>query len=1451
LLPTSPNSLIQAADQKSASKAKSGEVDAAKEYPIAVGKRKKIYEDGLHTFNRYNNYFSWAVDYEKNILNSHSQAAAGSEAASTLHLKEFKGKIAMEHDRLTKLASTNVEEMDEGNEELTALADGYAENVDNRAQDMNNENTATSGEQRLVMDQGVINMEEKVEVDKEESKNTLASTTEEMKDRYNTLGEKVGERSDLDEERFESEEEWADELKGINKEMTKEIVSTGRENDKEVKRTEKEADGAVPTFVKQEARVEKMAAKTTKGVLKDSLKEVKSVTKDQEDEVEAVEDTADDTADREDDLLKESSKDLQTEANDNKEEARSIISDATSAQMDSTTNLEMINKEASNLEVQSSQLKNDGEATLEKEVDSSHRELGHMENDLESAKATAIQELDAEAASMTDRAGAALEAEVHGSEERVNAEVEKLSNGASGIFHPDGSSLLEGQGNSIQAAISSMNIKAAKLSAETHADDSEIEQLGVELKGIVGSLQEASTHAGVEMAGIEKTTAVETADVTAQIDEKLKEGREALGLEKVEVEKEATAQAEFVNRGMDEKIDGMSTEALAQLSRSSRSIAAATERGKNVMTGLQAIVGDLAEMKGTIDKDIPAARTTIDGALENMTAHLDTSKQKLIDAKANAKQAVTDAEQDMRQEIQKELDASRMRINSQMGGTAVHMEDVIEGLGGTFGDLQKSSIEDYDRSTAFQEGIRQNVERTLKGLSASASAADKNDATYADRLKRADGAIHDGISGGPRDGKVLASTTRDGFRNLFKSSEEHGQKTLSDAYAWGNQNIGQFEGDTSAKLNADLTRVGGYISQNHRELGELYGVSGAVYKEWEAANEETTAMEKEVTDKLAKLRAQENIIIEKMKTATGEERRLLNQQRAEGKTAETELIGRQKATQERKLRELRELQDQKMADERTRMQMLSDRMLTQSQKVNGVLTSGEAGVAGSLAMTREQLAHLEESERYLAGTLGGETGSLHDALTLEEQAVRDRQKTEQAAMEQAMDADLGQLQNLLGSLSSAKGKSSAELEALREDFNRQMAALKGLGPMEAAEMKKAIESLMASNPNYAKLFADDTMEPDKELDASHERLTVATQWTKKVVDGFYKKLGLLSKERVSEANSLHSNSDSLKRFAVTETEHTIDTLKHMVDQSQKVKVDMEGQLEGFEHQLTDLSGTTVDHDTAKITKLDDELYNVMAAHSRLKEWHDQFKHMSTHWRAEVEDQLRKIGRGISNGDSELENSRLDQEISMNEGLRKMQLRVEDKVAESDGERTAQFGTLADQMGAKIAGALDAEATSSENAMSEEQAAKANMNGFAKTGAALREDMSAKAGNLELEAGKLGEETKVAANSLGNLFTLPKLTNSPANQQIDKKFELMHAKLARMQMSMSLLQEHNIRTTHDQATSLAQISSTGKVSDKAYQSVKGLIAEMKKRNQHLKEENKVLAKGVERVKANAS
>ena len=130
-------------------------------------------------------------------------------------------------------------------------------------------------------------------------------------------------------------------------------------------------------------------------------------------------------------------------------------------------------------------------------------------------------------------------------------------------------------------------------------------------------------------------------------------------------------------------------------------------------------------------------------------------------------------------------------------------------------------------------------------------------------------------------------------------------------------------------------------------------------------------------------------------------------------------------------------------------------------------------------------------------------------------------------------------------------------------------------------------------------------------------------------------------------------------------------------------------------------------------------------------------------------------------------------------------------------------------------------------------------------------MSAKAGNLELEAGKLGEETKVAANSLGNLFTLPKLTNSPANQQIDKKFELMHAKLARMQMSMSLLQEHNIRTTHDQATSLAQISSTGKVSDKAYQSVKGLIAEMKKRNQHLKEENKVLAKGVERVKANAS
>merc|ERR1719160_2094178 len=114
-------------------------------------------------------------------------------------------------------------------------------------------------------------------------------------------------------------------------------------------------------------------------------------------------------------------------------------------------------------------------------------------------------------------------------------------------------------------------------------------------------------------------------------------------------------------------------------------------------------------------------------------------------------------------------------------------------------------------------------------------------------------------------------------------------------------------------------------------------------------------------------------------------------------------------------------------------------------------------------------------------------------------------------------AELAQASDLM---SSAKRLTGAEILELGDRVQESLSHYKGAGEQEANGLTDKISGLLASMPNFADMFTNDTEDAREEVEEAHQHIKVAENWTKQVIAGFEAKLDEVqdAREEVEEAH---------------------------------------------------------------------------------------------------------------------------------------------------------------------------------------------------------------------------------------------------------------------------------------------------------------------------------------------
>merc|ERR1719181_2519616 len=262
--------------------------------------------------------------------------------------------------------------------------------------------------------------------------------------------------------------------------------------------------------------------------------------------------------------------------------------------------------------------------------------------------------------------------------------------------------------------------------------------------------------------------------------------------------------------------------------------------------------------------------------------------------------------------------------------------------------------------------------------------------------------------------------------------------------------------------------------------------------------------------------------------------------------------------------------------------------------------------------------------------------------------------------------------------------------ALDQEIVAEIAKHGKIGTEKARELANTVLLLISHAPNYAELFNEDTADSRQDIADAQGRVERAQKWMEDVMGQFHKKVEDTSMLRSQQAMALYSKASDLKRVVVGETERGVNQVAHIEEQLNQIKSQVDTQLADFRNTLTNLSSVEVDHGEDEVEEMDEKLTALMGHHINLMSWKDKERHRTQQWRDAVEEQLRKLGKDVSREDSDLKKAELDEEIDMNNNLRKMTTRAEHEVSRAEAEETSQMAQAAALAAQEVSGAMENE-----------------------------------------------------------------------------------------------------------------------------------------------------------------
>merc|ERR1719377_489967 len=173
---------------------------------------------------------------------------------------------------------------------------------------------------------------------------------------------------------------------------------------------------------------------------------------------------------------------------------------------------------------------------------------------------------------------------------------------------------------------------------------------------------------------------------------------------------------------------------------------------------------------------------------------------------------------------------------------------------------------------------------------------------------------------------------------------------------------------------------------------------------------------------------------------------------------------------------------------------------------------------------------LSNEEANAAKSLSGGLSDLDSSRQIGEDFVNEEGKKAQQQIQRTAGDDLNGLEAVMGASDSSGEKAAAEQQTIASEFQSQLEHFQAASEQQTGALTESVMRLVQNAPDFQQMFNDDTMDSRNEIEAAHERIDTASNWTEGVMDTYQRKLEDVRHQREEEASSIHGKITDVKQM---------------------------------------------------------------------------------------------------------------------------------------------------------------------------------------------------------------------------------------------------------------------------------------------------------------------------------
>jgi hypothetical protein len=475
----------------------------------------------------------------------------------------------------------------------------------------------------------------------------------------------------------------------------------------------------------------------------------------------------------------------------------------------------------------------------------------------------------------------------------------------------------------------------------------------------------------------------------------------------------------------------------------------------------------------------------------------------------------------------------------------------------------------------------------------------------------------------------------------------------------------------------------------------------------------------------------------------------------------------------------RSIRETAIHNEQTRQAMESAKEDSDVEQLNGGLFEQLTGVSKAVATTDTDVAALQHEEDAASKSLNGGILGLESARVLGEDYVNEQAKKTQMAIQANSAEDLNGLEAVMGASDSATAKAQEEQARIEAEFQQQLHHFQTASEQQTTALTDQVLRLSRNAPDFPAMFRVDTADSRAEIEAAHDRLLTAGNWTEGVMNAYEGKLDEVRKQREKESAAIHDKVSESKAVVVGEAKKTVDEVTSVNANVEEAVHNMTAEMISFKQRLTSLSATTTEHDQKDVDKLESGMFTMEAMHKRLLDKVSHFFHFDRAFNEEVEEQLRRMGRAIDMDDSGAASEELEQQVVMNSQLDGLKNRFADQVQSMTRDGTKAYSALASTLSDGVAKVLKQQELGDPQKADETKHAQEALGEKAAAQAKIMSMIRDNQNEIERSSGVLDMATMQARNEVESGFLLPKLSSNAENAEVDDKLEKLAYRMKSM------------------------------------------------------------------------